>query len=357
MIRKGLRSIITLELFLCLGTPIFALESTGPLRGTILDAPHQPYYSFPGFSARSGTDEGLYTHSRLYYINEFRAYPFNVDDEKLDDEGRIADAERRRELTAMDYESMVFEAGISAPVSERHRIGTVFRLYAYYGGFLDPVIEGFHAVLSLPNASREFFTRGETCISVENNRGVDIELEKAGLLFGDTEVYGIWTFRESGRSAWALSWAVELPTGPAGTPAGNGCIDLGGAVLWERCIAKRFFLHIQQGFVLPGELLAAKADGRPRPMSQSLVGIEWPAGDWRILLQSRIHSSPLTSSMPAPHRLFPQRDYFELPISSVQAGLRRRFGEWSFDAYFEEDALTHEGPDIIVSFGAERLLH
>lgn len=356
MIPKGLRTIIFLQLLLVLGSPSFALESSGPLRGTVLDAPRQPYYSFPGFQTRSGADAARYVHSRLYYLNEFRGYPFNADDEKLDEEGRIADAERRRALTAMDFEAAVFEAGISGAISPRHRIGTVIRLYSYYGGFLDQIIEGFHAVLKLPNASREYFTQGETCISIENDRGVDIDLKDAGLLFGDTEVYGIWTFRESGSSAWALSWAVELPTGTAGTPAGNGYIDLGGAVLWERCIARRFFLHIQQGVVLPGEILAAKARGRPLPMSQSLIGIEWPAGRWRLLLQSRIHSSPLTSSMPAPHRLFPQRDYFELPLSSIQAGLRRSFGEWSFDAYFEEDALTHEGPDIIVSFGAERLL-
>jgi Protein of unknown function (DUF3187) len=328
--------------------------SRGPLRGKLLDAPHQIYYSFPGFSARDGASDGLRVYGKGYYSNEFRGYAFDPDEENFDGDGRLSDENRADELSAMDFESLVLEFGGSMPFGADHRIGAALRVYAYYGGFLDPVIEYFHGAFGLANASREYFPQGSTSINVKNDRGVEIVLGGPDLLFGDTEVYGVWTVCEGARSAWAIAWAVELPTGKAGTPAGNGYVDFGLQLLYERVLTRGFVLHLQQGLVVPGEILFPGAKAEPLPISQSLAAIEWmTAGGWSLFLQTRIHTSPLTSSEPLSHSLFRGVDQFEMPVTSLQFGLRRDFGGWLLQGCLEEDALTHEGPDFVLSLGVE----
>ena len=157
-------------------------------------------------------------YGRGYYSNEFRGYAFDPDEESFDEDGRLSDGDRASELSAMDFESLVLELGGSMPFGENHRIGVALRVFAWYGGFLDPVIESFHGIFGLANASREFFPQGGTVVNIKNDRGVQIELEGPGMLLGDTEVFGVWTMSEDAKRAWALAWAVELPTGKAGTP-------------------------------------------------------------------------------------------------------------------------------------------
>jgi hypothetical protein len=332
-------------------------EPQGPLRSAVLDPPHQPYYSFPGFDARAGTVEEIRLHTTAYYLNEFRSYYFDPEEEETGAEGRIEDTGRREELIAMDFESAVLETGLSLPLGRNHRIGTVLRIHSYHGGFMDPLIEGFHGLFGFPNAQRHYFSQGNTHISVENDRAVEIELDGPALLLGDIPLYGIWTFAADGKSAWAAAWAVELPAGRGGTPAGNGHVDLGAALLWQRSFSHAWTLHLRQGIVLPGELLSPSAEASPLPSGQSLLSLEWmPAAGWSILAQTRIHTSFLSSDQPYAHPHFLVIDEFELPVTSLQIGFKRRWERWTLQGFFEEDTFTHEGPDIVFSLGLTRHL-
>ena len=327
---------------------------SGPLRGKLLDAPHQIYYCFPGFSARDGLDDSLRVRTQAYYVNEFRGYAFDPDDEILDSDGRFADTARAKELSAMDYESLVLEGEVSAHLGRNHRLGAVVRVYGYYGGVLDPLIEQFHGLFGFANASREYYPEGLTTVSVQNDRGVKIELDGPALLLGDIDVYGVWTLAGRPETALALAWAVELPTGQPGTPAGNGYPDAGLQILFEKRFGPAFALHFQQGVVVPGELIFPGAEANPLPISQTLAALEWhPVPLWSLILQTRIHTSPITSKAPLDHSLFPWADQFELPVTSLLIGARRGFRDWVLQFYIEEDTLTYEGPDILVSVSAE----
>ena len=344
-----------LTLFLVVFIEHSHMHAFGPLRGKLLDAPHQIYYSFPGFSASDGLDRSVRTRAQFYYMNEFRGYAFDPDDENLDDEGRFSDSERAKELTAMDFEALVLDGTLSFPFGHAHRMGLSLRFYAYYGGFLDSAIEGFHSAFNLPNASREYFHQGETAVSIKNDRGVTIELEGPGVLPGDMELFGIWTFSENRRTVWGLAWALELPTGKKGTPGGNGYADIGAQLLYEHRVGESFVLHLQQGFVVPGELIfRAGGDAKPLLISQSLAALEWLCSDtWSVLGQIRVHTSPLTSRAPLNHSLFPGPDQFEMPVTALQMGFRRSYDTWDLQVYLEQDFLTHEGPDILLSVAAD----
>ena len=332
-----------------------AVFSSGPLKGALLDPPHQIYYAFPGFSARDGTTSGYRLGGSACYSNEFRGYLFNPEAEVFDDDGRFASTRRAEELTAMDYEALVLELDGSMPLGESLRIGLSSRLYFYYGGFLDPVIEGFHGLFGLANASREFFPRGNSYVDIANTRGVRIELDQGGVLLGDTALYWIWTFYESREIAWGLAGALEFPTGRAGTPAGNGYLDTGAQLLFEYAFNPRVVVHLQQGVVVPGELLVPGTNAAPFPISQSLIGVEWvPYAGWSLLGQSRIHTSAIASDESLNHAIFSGARQFEMPVTSLQFGLRRSIDSWRFQLYLEEDALTHEGPDFVLSLSVEQ---
>ena len=94
----------------------FRIAADGPLRGKLLDVPHQIYYAFPGFSASDGLDRSVRARGQLYYINEFRGYSFDPEDESLDNDGKLSDSQRARDLTAMDFEALVMDSTISFPV-------------------------------------------------------------------------------------------------------------------------------------------------------------------------------------------------------------------------------------------------
>jgi len=337
----------------------FSLQPTafahGPLRGKLLDAPHQIYYTFPGFSASDGLDRSVRTRGQFYYMNEFRGYAFDPDDENFDDEGRFTDSERAKELTAMDFEALVLDASVSYPFGPAHRLGMGIRFYSYFGGLFDPAIEGFHSVFGLPNASREYFPQGQTFVSIDNDREVTIEMDGPEILFGDIELFGIWTFSEAPRTVWGLAWALELPTGKKGTPGGNGYADMGAQLLYEHVLGTSVVLHFQQGFVVPGELIfGCSKDADPMIISQSLAALEWLCSDaWSVLGQIRIHTSPLTSRAPLNHSLFPGPDQFEMPVTALQMGFRRSYNAWDLQVYLEQDFLTHEGPDILLSVAAD----
>ena len=240
-------------------------------------------------------------------------------------------------------------------MGEAHRLGITLRCYSYFGGFFDPLIEGFHSAFGLPNASREYFSHDETYISIENDRGLTIELDEPAILLGDTEIFGIWTFFTTSKVAWGMAWALELPTGSRGTPGGNGYTDLGVQLLYERVLGESFVLHLQQGIVVPGELIFGSSESaNPYIISQTLACIEWQfASRWSLLGQTRIHTSPISTRMPLNHSLFSNADQFELPVTALQMGFRRSYDSWNLQVYFEQDFLTHEGPDILLSVAAD----
>lgn len=342
-----------LVLLLCTYLPA---QSLGPLEGKLLDVPQQIYYSFPGFSARGGLSAGSRLTLKGYYLNEFRGYLFYEDEESFDADGVLSDPDRADELTALDFEAAVAELDYSTRVAWNLRLGATLRLYSYFGGFLDPWIEGFHGVFNLANASRERFPQNRTVIAVKNNRGVEIELAGPTILLGDIALYGNYLIYGDRKRAVALAAAAEIPTGRQGTPAGNGYLDTGLGLLYEQSLWRRFLLHLQQGVVIPGESFVEGSRARPLPMSQSLVGLEWRIQEsTSLLVQSRIHTSPLRSDEMLLHDLFRSADQFELPITSLQFGIKQRRGNLEWQIYFEEDALTHEGPDFILSAGVTHL--
>jgi hypothetical protein len=100
-------------------------------------------------------------------------------------------------------------------------------VYTYSGGFMDPVIDAFHAAFGFnpwgrqyfpENQSQVFFGKGNSQLAFNGQRGPN---------FGDITLRAIHQVRPD-RHGWpavALSTALKLPTGNRNSAMGSGCFD------------------------------------------------------------------------------------------------------------------------------------
>jgi hypothetical protein len=103
-------------------------------------------------------------------------------------------------------------------------------------GFLDQFIETWHDVLGLPNGGREKREQGLYDMRVRVDGQQVYELEGNELAFGDVPIvitHGLVQEAESG-FALALRGGIELPTGSESSGVGNGGLDWGGGVIFEK---------------------------------------------------------------------------------------------------------------------------
>ncbi|MDC7224325.1 MAG: DUF3187 family protein [Spirochaetales bacterium] len=332
-------------LFLALLFPLHSQTEdyslTGPLYGKNYYLPHLPVYSFPGFSPRSGQAGDSYISTAYTTLNEFVAYDTAT--------------------AALDYESSILDLSYSYRWADDLIFGVEGRLIAYYGGFADSIIENFHSFFGFPNAGREYFDQNDLYIFMDNADGTDLTLESAVLALGDTDLSAVWTFYEEGLFHLALAGALKVPTGSLDSCTGSDWVDAGVQFLGEWTFRSRWSLHFQQGFVIPGDWLGSVLfdwdSYSESPVSQTFLALEFaPRSDWRLISQFRINTSPVSSDLTRTYTLWGDVSFFTLPQTALQIGVKKGFGDWTLQAYFEEDPLTYEGADILVSLRVNRAL-
>jgi len=325
--------------------PPSASDALGPLGGRNMYAPHLPWYSFAAESAAPRPVDAVRIHGGIYGMNEFGAYAFDEDTEPLDPDGTLSDQD---EFTALDYESVILEFGADWQATPTWRFRADWRIHARYGGVLDGIIEGWHGLFGLANAGREYFDRNRSAWSIESARTRDFTGDGPTVATGDLDLEALWSFSGGSRSDWALRGAFKIPTGVPSGGFGSGYPDLAAAVTVDWHPWKRWSVYAGAGLILP---LGSGAF----PMGQFFPAIEFRLNPGLSLLaQMNIQSSPIKGP-PARryvHPLFGSVDMFALPQTDVKIGLKGRSGRLAWQAYFEEDPLTWEGPDILMFFGA-----
>jgi hypothetical protein len=307
---------------------------TAPLYGRNYYLPHLPVYSFPGFSPRSGQTGDRYLSLSYTGLDEFVAYD--------------------TETAALDYESSLLEASYLFRPADNLILGADARVLSYYAGFADDVIEAFHSLFGFPNGGREFFPRNNLFIDLDNRLGADLALDEPLIAPGDTDLFLVWTFRETSALSLALAGALKLPTGSLGSLSGSGYADTGLQILGEWRFHPRWSLHLQEGMVLPGDWLIRGITGETgyaeKPQSQSYLALRYsPAEKWAVTAQFRINTSPISSDRVRVYSGLGEVALFTLPQTAFQLGVKKSFGDWILQCHFEEDPFTYEGADILVS--------
>jgi len=307
--------------------------SKGPLYGKNLFIPLLLHYNFPSLSAKSGQQFDLRYHLSAYYVQDVYYIIYEWPEERIYDKDNVI----------RDYESNVIELGLSYNYLDRLQFGFDMRLYSYYGGFMDPVIEGFHSLFGFPNAGRDFYLQNQLHVDIPNDNGISIYLDDPATSFGDIDLWGKWTFFEDRKMSLAAMGALKLPTGKLKYLSGSGSVDAAAALLLDYRAAKYFTFFAQSGLVLP-------FNGKSYTMFNGLIGME--LHPWEFLsfnLQSNIKTSPISDytfdypRIPSPANNF--RKY--VPQINLLVGLVFQHKDLKLQFYFEEDAfIVCQGTDI-----------
>ena len=308
--------------------------SKGPLFGKNMYIPFLIHYSFPSLSARSGQRHDLQYHISTYYSNDFQI----LSDQKFRDNWteRVYDTG----YLIRDYESMVLEFGLDYNLIDNLQMGITMRMFSYFGGFLDPIMEGYHNLFGFINAGREFFLQNKLHINIPNSNGIHFFLDEPVISFGDIDLWCKWTFFERKQVSLAALGALKLPTGNLSTLSGSGHADIAVGLLMDYRAWRFATFFTQAGVVLP-------FNGKSHPMFNGLLGFEiHPWERWSFLMQMNIKTSPISDGIFYKHGNPVNISHYSKPQTNVLAGMIFKYNNFSWQFYIEEDAITNQGTDV-----------
>lgn len=259
------------------------------------------------------------------------------------------------ETVTEDFETQRLKVAWRKGLGRDLEVGVRTNITARNGGFMDPLIQGYHHLLSLPGRGdsdilgRDNWPQGRTILSFRNAQGQGIDRGKAFGL-GDTTV---WLKKQltKGKFASSASVALKAPTGSERKILGSGGFDAGFAFDARYHFARRWSIY--------GNLGAAKYSDNFIPGSksggvQAGLGFEWRVGRREsIILQSDLASRTVTTGSRVADRL--------PAIGSI--GYKKQINDRSsFWIALEENGdyqsyavplFGNIGPDVAFSFGYE----
>jgi len=240
----------------------------------------------------------------------------------------------------------VLELGFAYNIFNNLQIGTTKRLFSFYGGFLDPTIEGFHHFFGLPMGGRQVFLQNQIYINIPNDNGITLFLDKPVTAFGDIDLWGKWTFLESRSLSLAAMGAFKLPTGRLESLTGSGYPDAALGLLMDFRANPLITLYTQAGVVLP-------FNRRSHTMFNGLLGVELhPWSFLSFVLQMDIKTSPIRESTlkASMNNRFGTNFYqYSLPQTNILGGIVLQHKGFRWQIYFEQDSITNQGADITFS--------
>ena len=241
-----------------------------------------------------------------------------------------------RELLSFDAEYLRADLGANFGLPGEFELGVSVPGYAYTGGVLDPVIDGFHSLLGLATTVRSRTTRGQLRYLYRRDDTVFFEGNEPTSSIGDVSFELKRQMVRSGPYAVALRGIVKLPSGSTEQLSGSGAADYGVGVAIDRLGSRvGFFLNANHYFLGSTGALPA------RDYSSAMAGFDiriWP----RLLVNAQVDwMTPFLES-----------DLREMQglASQISFGMRflqsPRFGyEWRFS----ED-LSRASPDFTFGF-------
>ncbi len=349
MIREASAIVVVLLVILAsilLPQEIVALDSEtsylGPFGGRNMYAPHLPWFSFPARKAAAEDPGTVRLRNSLYFLNEFSAYPFDADDAPFS-------GEEQDNLSALDYESSIWETGIDWQPHPEWSVSVDWRLHFRYGGYFDSIIEWWHSGFGVPNAGREFFPRNRSYWNIRTAEGQSFSGEGLTPASGDMDISTVWSFYSGDTLNLAGSAAMKLPVGKKAGGFSSGYPDFGIAFLldwrpWKSdaaAFARRWVFFVNAGLIVPTGPIG-------RLMWQLIPAVEFTVNPkLSVLLQMNLQRSPIIGDLKFVHPIFGNTTMFALPQTDIKIGLKGESGRIRWQFYIEEDPLSWEGPDLL----------
>ncbi len=226
-------------------------------------------------------------------------------------------------------------------------VGASLSLVGAYGGFLDPVIQGFHGLFGLPNGGREWYPDNRFGFRVVRSGVAMIDLDQPFWAFGDLALSAKWSPLAGGRHrpGLALQAAFSLPIGAADRFVSSGAFNasLGALASWRR---SPFALYAGLRYLYLGEPDWPTVLGfRPHNLA-FFACLEWATSNGAAWL---VQADGATLPYPYPH------PWLGTVSATVSFGTRLRLGRrLLLQIHLSEELLSFASLDI--SAGAAAVL-
>jgi len=251
---------------------------------------------------------------------------------------------RGGQRAAFDGELLRAVASVRQGLSDGTDVEVELPLMLTTSGFLDSFIESWHTFFFLPDGGRDLHDDDQYAMELSDGPALLYRLEEDQVGIGDVPVFFTTRLRAEDESGPALAWrfGIELPTGSEGRGFGNGAIDLGLGLLFERSRG-RFTATGGIDYRVPGQsTLFREAAGHELSERLGLeLGGEYRWSDGCSLLAQLVWVSPLVRSVALE----------EIDHAMADLGLGAAWdvgADSSLALSFHEDLVSATGPDFSV---------
>jgi hypothetical protein len=224
-----------------------------------------------------------------------------------------------------------------------------FSLIAEYGGFLDPVIEGVHALFWLPNGDRELWPANRYGFRVVRGGEVLVDLDEPFWAFGDLLLTAKWTIRDGRDDGFgsALQAALSLPIGSARLFTSSGALSagLGALASWRH---SAFAAYAGLRYLIFGEPSWAEVLGfRPHNLD-FFLSLEWASSERVVWL---LQADGMTLPYLHPH------PWLSALSGTISIGARVRLGpKLLLEMHLSEELWSFANLDIAAGCSARMAL-
>ncbi len=256
------------------------------------------------------------SHSSTYTVEESGHWTIGLDME-------ITELDFRYKKKIKD----LFELSLNIPV------------LIFSAGFMDSFLGSYHDAFDFPDYGRSERPDNEFLYEVERDGALIVKGE-SGVGFGDVRIAFKRPLVSSYEYVLSIKGDIEIPVGNAKKGYGNGSIDAGLSLLFDKIISDRTMTYWNLGIVFPGDI---KADKTLDPENFVYAGAAVETA-WKKNLSLLAHVQWQTALYPVTGIPAVDKDVYVFVV-----GGRYNIGKRSFELSLTEDINTSGAPDFILN--------
>jgi len=237
-----------------------------------------------------------------------------------------------------DGETTRMTAALEWGFASRYSARVVVPWIQHTGGFLDPLINDWHALFGMSDGGRQQFTDDQLAFQYRSDRHTQ-SLTGTSAGIGDIRTELSYQLAQSPTDSWSLSAGYKWATGDEDQWLGSGGGDAFATLRYSGRHRADLPLiwHGQLGYIRAGKSALLGPEQR-RHLWQAGVAVEWQLTKaWSLLAQLDGHAGVMRSQVPA----------VDEPTVMLALGMRYALSsELTLDASFIEDIRVESAPDV-----------
>jgi hypothetical protein len=238
----------------------------------------------------------------------------------------------------IDLETAVLDLELRTLINEKTEASLYVPFISYNSGFMDGALDGFHSTFGLNDYGRSKRPHDDFLFIVSRDGSPLIRGRSGEAGPGDLRAALKRALRE-GDPYLSLYGFIELPTGDPKRGFGNGDIDWGLSLHFQKSLGEGLGSYLGTGVVVPGDYRAAGTFGLDEYFYLSTAVMWEYSKDVSLVGQALFKGSPYSTGV---------RD---VDTASVVSSLGGRYGIGNgsyLELVFTEDPSTAGAPDLAV---------